>query len=88
MKEYLGAKSAKRAREEQFGHVFPDCDLGAMPPFGNLYSCRSTWTARWPTPSIVFQAGTQTATINIATSDYLRITAPKISHFALEAETA
>jgi Ala-tRNA(Pro) deacylase len=89
VKEYLGARSARRAREEQFGHVFPDCDLGAMPPFGNLYQLPVYLDrALADAPHVVFQAGTHTATINIATPDYLRITAPKIFHFALETETA
>lgn len=33
----LGAKSARLAREEEFEGIFPDCEVGAMPPFGNLY---------------------------------------------------
>jgi len=88
VKEYFGAQEAKRAREEQFGHLFPDCDLGAMPPFGNLYNVPVYLDrALADTPHIVFQAGSHEATLKITTEDYLRIAAPKITHFALETET-
>jgi Ala-tRNA(Pro) deacylase len=33
----LGAKEARLATEDEFGAAFPDCDLGAAPPFGGLY---------------------------------------------------
>jgi len=33
----LKASSVRVAREEEFSATFPDCDVGAMPPFGNLY---------------------------------------------------
>src|SRR5664280_1699803 len=33
----IGAKTIELASEEQFKDMFPDCEVGAMPPFGNLY---------------------------------------------------
>jgi Ala-tRNA(Pro) deacylase len=33
----LGAEEARLAEEEEFEVIFPDCEVGAMPPFGNLY---------------------------------------------------
>jgi len=89
VREHLGADRVARAREEQFGHLFPDCDLGAMPPFGGLYKApmyidQSLASA----PDIVFQAGSHTDTIKMATSDYLRIAAPKVFRFALETQPA
>jgi Ala-tRNA(Pro) deacylase len=33
----LGATYARLATEEEFQSHFPDCEMGAMPPFGNLY---------------------------------------------------
>ncbi len=89
VREHLGAAQAVRAREEQFGHLFPDCDLGAMPPFGGLYKVplyvdQSLAEAK----EIVFQAGSHTCAIKMAMADYLRIVAPKIFHFALETQSA
>ena len=37
----LGMCHARLATEQEIGHLFPDCDLGAMPPFGNLYNMPS-----------------------------------------------
>ncbi|MGH2482698.1 MAG: aminoacyl-tRNA deacylase, partial [Ktedonobacteraceae bacterium] len=33
----LGAKNVSLVHEADFQHTFPDCEVGAMPPFGNLY---------------------------------------------------
>ena len=33
----IGGKEVRLANEEEFGAAFPDCDLGAAPPFGGLY---------------------------------------------------
>src|SRR5512133_3175771 len=33
----LGAGEARIAEEERFAEIFPDSEIGAMPPFGNLY---------------------------------------------------
>ena len=37
MRKALGARRVELATEEEFGDAFSDCELGAMPPFGNLY---------------------------------------------------
>ena len=37
LKQVTGAKTAELATESEFEELFPDCQLGAMPPFGNLY---------------------------------------------------
>jgi Ala-tRNA(Pro) deacylase len=42
LKAVAGANAAALATEKEFMDLFPGCDLGAMPPFGNLYG--STWT--------------------------------------------
>ncbi len=40
IREVTGAKIVELAAEEEFGSKFPDCEVGAMPPFGNLYDMR------------------------------------------------
>src|SRR3989304_5426574 len=37
VKRALGAEEVRLAKEEEFSRVFPDCEVGAMPPFGSLY---------------------------------------------------
>jgi Ala-tRNA(Pro) deacylase len=75
----LGAQNAWLAGEHEFAEVFRDCDIGAMPPFGNLYDI-PVFVDRTLTedPTIVFQAGTHTDTISMAYADYARLVAPKV----------
>jgi Ala-tRNA(Pro) deacylase len=45
LKAVAGAKSAELASEAEFQERFPDCETGAMPPFGNLFTmCPSSPT--------------------------------------------
>lgn len=37
LKEVLGVEKVRLAYEQEFKDKFPDCEVGAMPPFGNLY---------------------------------------------------
>jgi osmotically-inducible protein OsmY/prolyl-tRNA editing enzyme YbaK/EbsC (Cys-tRNA(Pro) deacylase) len=79
----LGASELWLAKEHDFAHVFPDCELGAMPPFGNLYDLPvyvdATLTEQ---PSIVFQAGTHTETMRIRYADFARLVKPTVLDIA------
>ncbi len=80
----LKAQEARRAREFEFAQTFADCDVGAMPPFGNVYQVpvyidRSLMEE----PYIIFQAGTHHTTMKIAMSDYQRLVNPVVSDFIL-----
>ena len=58
--ELLAARSIRLAAEEEFKDLFPDCELGAMPPLGNLYKLDVWVDAALKThPNILFNAGTQ-----------------------------
>ena len=83
----LKAKEARRAREYEFAQLFADCDVGAMPPFGNVYQVpvyidRSLVEE----PYIVFQAGTHHTTMKSAMSDYHRLVNPLIGDFVTHHE--
>jgi Ala-tRNA(Pro) deacylase len=54
------------ARKAEFQELFPDCEVGAMPPFGNLYNLE-VWVDQVLTEdkSIVFQAGSHVETLKI-----------------------
>jgi len=79
----LGVKEVRLAREEEFAAAFPDCDVGAMPPLGNLYGV-PTFVDRSLTEdeSIIFQAGTHTDTVRLAYKDYERLVKPVVAEFA------
>lgn len=87
VREVIGAKTVRRAKEVEFAHLFPDCDVGAMPPFGNMYDLPvyvdQTLALQ---PFVVFQAGSHRETMKIATSDFLRLVEPTIGEFAVRVE--
>jgi osmotically-inducible protein OsmY/prolyl-tRNA editing enzyme YbaK/EbsC (Cys-tRNA(Pro) deacylase) len=75
----LGAREVWLAGEHDFARQFPDCEIGAMPPFGNLYDLPvyvdQTLTED---PSIVFQAGTHSETMRIQYADFARLVKPTV----------
>lgn len=79
----LGAKEVAVAEEQEFAHLFPDCEVGGMPPFGNLYDL-PLWLDERLTKSeqVVFNAGTHTDTVKMSFSDYERLASPKVGAFA------
>jgi Ala-tRNA(Pro) deacylase len=84
LKSALGAKDIRLAKEEEFSSLFPDCEAGAMPPFGNLYNVPA-YVDRVLTedPEIVFNAGTHRDTMKIAYKDYARLAQPIVADFAV-----
>jgi Ala-tRNA(Pro) deacylase len=82
--ELLQAKSLRLATEEEFRNCFPDCELGAMPPFGNLYHL-DVWmdSALQAHPNIVFNAGTHVEAIQMSFADFERLVMPKIGSFSV-----
>lgn len=82
----LNDPSARLAHENEFAALFPDCDVGAMPPFGNLYNVPvivdRSLTAD---PEIVFRDGSHEETMRIAYADFERLVRPEIKEFARHA---
>jgi Ala-tRNA(Pro) deacylase len=79
----LGAKEVRLAHENEFLGAFPDCEVGAMPPFGNLYNL-PIYVDKTLTEdeTIVFQAGTHTYTMSMKYSDFARLVQPKVWEFS------
>jgi len=76
-------KMVKLAREEEFQGLFPDCEIGAMPPFGNLYDLEVYVDAALAEqPHIVFQAGSHVVTIRMAYRDFANLVQPTVVDFA------
>ena len=79
IKEATGAKSAELATEQEFGSRFPGCDVGAMPPFGNLYGMDTYVTESLTRDrEIAFNAGTHTEVIRLSYADYERLATPGV----------
>jgi Ala-tRNA(Pro) deacylase len=84
--ERLGAAlhgEVELASEREFAAVFPDCELGAMPPFGRLYGL-TTWVdeSLLRDREIAFNAGTHSEAIRMSFEDYQRLEAPTVLGFA------
>lgn len=76
----IQARSVRLAGEDEFASRFPDCDAGAMPPFGHLYGTSvivdETLTRN---ERIEFQLGTHTTTMSLAYSDFAKIERPTVA---------
>ncbi len=79
----MNTDDIRLATEEEFQNIFPDCELGAMPPFGNLYDLE-VWVdpALREHESIVFNAGSHVETIQMSFADFQRFVNPKVGRFA------
>jgi len=81
--DFLGKRSLRLATEEEFTSLFPDCEVGAMPPFGNLFGLPVyVDVSLTEDPTIVFQAGSHEETMEIAYSDYARLVQPAVGNFS------
>lgn len=82
-KEILDAKRLEMLPESELAELFPDCDLGAIPPFGNLYGM-DVWVDRSVSESdeIVFTAGTHRDAVRMRFSDYSQLVVPHIGRFS------
>jgi len=83
MKEAVGAKKIELATETEFKDLFPECEVGAMPPFGNLYDMDVFAAARLAEDDeIAFNAGSHTELIKLAYKDFERLANPKVLKFS------
>ena len=83
LRKEIGCKVLKLAKEHEFGDAFPTCELGGMPPFGNIFNL-ATYCDQDISKNreIEFNAGTHTDTIRISFDDFKRLVDPKVIHFA------
>jgi len=76
-------KPVRMATEAEFSNLFPDCELGAMPPFGSLYDLPVyVDESLAKDQEIVFNAGTHHDAIRMRYDDFLRLAEPEICSFA------
>ena len=77
LKAALGAREAELEREKDFEGLFEDCDLGAMPPFGNLYGIPVVVDETvYEDQEIAFNGGDHAAVVKMAFSDFERLVRP------------
>ena len=79
LKHSTGAQEVRLATEGEFQNAFPDCEVGAMPPFGNLYDMEVFVSPRLAEDEqIAFNAGTHTELVQLAYTDFAELVAPAV----------
>ena len=77
-----GSEDVRFATESEFASRFPDCEVGAMPPFGNLYGMDVyVAPALAEDGRLAFNAGSHTEIIELAYTDFARLVNPKLMMF-------
>ncbi|AQT70212.1 Prolyl-tRNA deacylase ProX [Anaerohalosphaera lusitana] len=83
LKSMLGENEVTLASEAELADIFPDCQIGAEPPFGSFYGVPTIMDDRLEKCEyIVFQAGTHERAVRMNMKDYLRIETPRIFAFS------
>jgi Ala-tRNA(Pro) deacylase len=75
----LGGREVELAQESEFRDAFPDCELGAMPPFGHLYGMPVYVDARLVAhPEIAFNAGSHTDLVRMSYAEFEKLAQPEL----------
>lgn len=83
LQHWLGAKQVELASEYEFKDCFPDCEVGAMPPFGNLYGLDViVENTLADDKTIAFNAGSHTELVEMEYKDFARLVHPKMMRIA------
>lgn len=85
LKKVTGASKVELAPEQEFKDMFPGCDIGAMPPFGNLYGMEVLAAESLAEDEeIAFNAGSHAELIRLAYIDFERLVKPTVARFSTE----
>jgi len=85
LKEVIGTNDISIAKEGEFKEMFPSCETGAMPPFGNLYNMEVfSDQSLAGDHEIAFNAGSHTELIQMEYSDFERLVEPQIISFSTQ----
>ena len=77
LRDLLLSETVELATEDEFEGRFPDCEIGAMPPFGNLYDLRVYIDQSLAGhPEIAFNAGSHREVIKMASDDFAQLVNP------------
>ena len=83
LKRLLGAKQVQLASEAEIKDLFPDCELGAMPPFGSQYDMETIVDdGLAEDEQIVFDGNSHERAVQMRFYDYARIEHPHVAHIA------
>lgn len=79
LKDATGASNIDLASESEFKSKFPECEVGAMPPFGNLYGMPVFVSSHLTNHAqIIFNAGSHSELMQVAYADFEKLVKPKV----------
>ncbi len=79
LRALTGARTVEIASELEFKDAFPDCETGAMPPFGNLYDMPVYADESLAVhDEITFTAGTHRELVRMSWQDMARLVNPTV----------
>jgi len=85
LRKALNVEDLRLSTEEEFGKLFLDCEVGAMPPFGNLYDMDTYVDVTLSEgETIVFLAGSHRESIKMRYKDYAEVVKPIMAQFAVK----
>ncbi|HXH12979.1 MAG TPA: YbaK/EbsC family protein [Alphaproteobacteria bacterium] len=85
LKEVVGARHAELAHEDEFATIFPGCEVGAMPPFGNPHGLEVVVDeALTANQEIAFNAGSHRELMRLAYHDYEKLVKPTVARFSYQ----
>lgn len=83
LQEAAGASNVELSSEQEFKDMFPGCEIGAMPPFGNLYEMEVLVDkSLCEDEEIAFNAGSHTELIRLSYKDFEKLVKPKVVKFS------
>ena len=83
LKEATGAGEVELASEREFSDRFPNCEIGAMPPFGNLWGLTVFVDEHLrEDEQIAFNAGSHTELVRLSYADYERVVDPVVARLS------
>jgi len=86
VRDVLGFTHERMVPETELVRLFPDCELGAMPPFGNLYGMPVYLDSGLAAEEMItFNAGTHRDVVHMRTSEFRRLVQPTLISLAGEA---
>ena len=85
LKKVIGSGKVEIASEKEFKDMFPECEIGAMPPFGNPYGME-VFVAKTLTEDreIAFNAGSHRELVKLTYKDFEKLVKPKVITFSVD----
>ncbi|HSL89749.1 MAG TPA: YbaK/EbsC family protein [Ignavibacteriaceae bacterium] len=87
LKKAIGCDSVRLAHEKEFLNLFPDCEVGAMPPFGNLYGM-DVYVAQSiaDEAEIAFNSCTHSELLQMRYKEFEKLVKPKVVKFSFQSK--